>query len=114
MDRAGFARLVANETKFDGGATGPKGFDITLIITLITTLAPLIMKMLENCKKKPEDAPAIAKSKLFFHKLKVKQAVKRHCKERGWAEGEYNAITDGLFVAASKTPKGDARAIIVG
>ena len=114
MDRAGFARLVASETKFDGGSRGPKGFDIALIITLITTLAPLIMKTLENCKKKPEDAPSIAKNKFLFHKLKVKQAVKRHCKEHGWADGEYNAITDGLFVAASKTPKGYARAILVG
>lgn len=114
MDRAGFASLVARETEFDGGSNGPKGFEISLIITLLTTLAPLIMKMLENCKKKPEDMPALAKNKLFLHKLKVKQAVKKHCKKHAWADGEYAAITDGLFVAASKVSKGDAYAILAG
>lgn len=114
MDRAAFARFVVSETKFEGGSNGPKGFDITLIITLLTTLAPLIMRLLENCKKKPEDMPALAKNKLFLHKLKVKQSVKKHCRKHAWADGEYAAITDGLFVAASKVSKGDARAILAG
>lgn len=112
MDKAKFASMVKSQTTFTDGSSGPVGFDITLIISLLSALMPVIMKMLENCKKKPEDLAIQSKKSGLFQRIKVMQQVKRHCKKHGWADGDYANVTEGLFQAAGKLNKGECSALL--